>query len=344
MTEKRLSYIDISRGIALILVVFGHLFKLGSNTSRWIFSFHMPIFFIISGYVTNTEKYNCFKDYFIKKLKQLILPYFGCLLFGFIISIIIKDWRSGVLSLNALEQAFYYTQPELFHVGQIWFLVVLFNTSIAFYFIDKFITSKIDNKKKLLVIILLIFVALIALGYCLKNPIKLFEFSRLPFKIDLLPMSLFFMLFGKFLKKFLIIDYFISDKIIKLSSMLLFLTINIVCGVLINGYVNICDCIYDNIYVYIIAALTGSLFIIILSSILYNFKPLKFYGKNSLFMFSIHSMLLYLAEVCLSNIYDKDIHIMVNIPYISCFITGILIMIVLYIITKIKNCIFKFEK
>ncbi|MCR5787818.1 MAG: acyltransferase family protein, partial [Bacilli bacterium] len=235
MKEKRLSYIDVSRGIALFLVVFGHLFLIGSNTSRWIFSFHMPLFFIISGYVTNTEKYKKFKDYFLRKVKLLILPYIGFLLLGFVISVIVKDWRSGVLSINAVKQAFYYTQPELFHVGQVWFLIALFNTSIVFYFVDKFIFNKIESKKLLLIIMLLVCSYFVMCGYYLRTPIKILDFIRLPFKFDVLPMSLFFMLFGRFLKKFTVLDFFISDNIIKYSSLLIFLAINIVCGVLING-------------------------------------------------------------------------------------------------------------
>ena len=46
---KRLTYIDIARGIAIICIVLGHL---GNNTiNRVVFTFHVPIFFFITGYI-----------------------------------------------------------------------------------------------------------------------------------------------------------------------------------------------------------------------------------------------------------------------------------------------------
>ena len=47
---KRLEYIDIMRGVAILLVVFEHCIgSLQDNTAAIILSFHMPLFFFISG-------------------------------------------------------------------------------------------------------------------------------------------------------------------------------------------------------------------------------------------------------------------------------------------------------
>ncbi len=49
MTEgKRIHWIDIARGMAMDLVVIGHL-GLKNQFVQWIYSFHMPLFFILSG-------------------------------------------------------------------------------------------------------------------------------------------------------------------------------------------------------------------------------------------------------------------------------------------------------
>ena len=44
---KRIDYLDYSKGIAIILVVLGHIFN-GGNIKTYIYSFHIPLFFIIS--------------------------------------------------------------------------------------------------------------------------------------------------------------------------------------------------------------------------------------------------------------------------------------------------------
>ena len=69
MSIKRLDYIDEIRGIAILLVVVGHIIQfngISKNNSvfEFIYSFHMPLFFAISGYITqkvtnitNTKQY-----------------------------------------------------------------------------------------------------------------------------------------------------------------------------------------------------------------------------------------------------------------------------------------------
>lgn len=47
--KERIEYIDIAKGIGILLVIAGHLFAYRGPISRWIFSFHMPLFFILSG-------------------------------------------------------------------------------------------------------------------------------------------------------------------------------------------------------------------------------------------------------------------------------------------------------
>lgn len=44
MSRERLLYIDIARGISIILVVFGHIVDL-TPFEKFFFSFHVPVFF-----------------------------------------------------------------------------------------------------------------------------------------------------------------------------------------------------------------------------------------------------------------------------------------------------------
>ena len=48
---------DITKGIAIILVIMGHSFASTGNICKFIFLFHMPLFFLISGYFFNFSKY-----------------------------------------------------------------------------------------------------------------------------------------------------------------------------------------------------------------------------------------------------------------------------------------------
>ena len=50
--RKRIEYVDVAKGIAILSVIVGHTFSAydpGSLLNRFIYSFHMPLFIFLSG-------------------------------------------------------------------------------------------------------------------------------------------------------------------------------------------------------------------------------------------------------------------------------------------------------
>ena len=71
---NRLNWIDWAKAIAITFVVFGHIPMVrGSFIQNYIVTFHMPLFFFISGYLTKMELFN--KVTFNKYTHTLIIPY-----------------------------------------------------------------------------------------------------------------------------------------------------------------------------------------------------------------------------------------------------------------------------
>lgn len=68
----RYNWIDWSKSIAIFLVIWGHV-PMQSETHTIIYSFHMPLFFLISGYLYNPK--GTIKEELYKDLKTLLLPY-----------------------------------------------------------------------------------------------------------------------------------------------------------------------------------------------------------------------------------------------------------------------------
>lgn len=69
METKRIDYMDISKGIAMLCIVAGHM---GINSiTRIVFTFHVPLFFLISGYFFHDKA-----DLIRKRSSQLLKPYF----------------------------------------------------------------------------------------------------------------------------------------------------------------------------------------------------------------------------------------------------------------------------
>ncbi len=48
-TSKRIDYVDLFRGVGIILMIMGHI-GFGSKFDYFIHAFHMPMFFFISGF------------------------------------------------------------------------------------------------------------------------------------------------------------------------------------------------------------------------------------------------------------------------------------------------------
>ena len=63
--------LDILRGMGILLMVFDHV-GWGSLVHIYIQSFHMPLFFIVSGYFWTNEDFMVLLN---KRFKTLIVPY-----------------------------------------------------------------------------------------------------------------------------------------------------------------------------------------------------------------------------------------------------------------------------
>lgn len=82
LQKERLDWIDIAKGFGIILVIVGHGLC-GKKLSYLIFSFHMPLFFLIDGIFCKDYKvFSSEHVHFIKKIfSRLIIPYiFTCIL------------------------------------------------------------------------------------------------------------------------------------------------------------------------------------------------------------------------------------------------------------------------
>ena len=85
--RKRIDWLDIAKGIAIISTIIGHSF--GKNRiGVFIFSFHMPIFFILSGYTLKKIQFSEFTKAIFKDFKRLIIPIFVVFTIDFMLQIL----------------------------------------------------------------------------------------------------------------------------------------------------------------------------------------------------------------------------------------------------------------
>lgn len=176
MMEKRIVYLDAIKGFAILLMVMAHIiawnfsdwhFLVNLNEStpvhfknagviwHFIYSFHMPLFFAVAGYLTCKDTICNFFNPLCKRTKRLFIPYITT---GFLI-----------LLLRG-----YYGYWFLFSLYQLSLLGVLLN----------YIYSKVTCTKKcwtelsVLIIVSLLFICMCKIPY-VNNGLTIFcEFSK----------------------------------------------------------------------------------------------------------------------------------------------------------------------
>lgn len=124
--KNRLKYLDYAKGFAIILMLFAHTMTKENYIHRWIFAFHMPIFFIISGIILNRKFGGVTTLYDLvillkKRIFQLGVPYFvwGLLLILFYTSLEIIS-HSPINAINS-----FWKLVSLRGIDSLWFFPFL---------------------------------------------------------------------------------------------------------------------------------------------------------------------------------------------------------------------------
>ena len=270
----RNNIIDIAKGIGIILVVAGHSMEWPKN---FIYLFHMPLFFFLSGYCNNIYS---IKILFIKRIKSLYFPFikYGLIfmaLHNFFYKINIysypevwshnkmtyfytyQDWiRSfvGIITFSRLEQL----------LNTFWFLPALFCTTILFAIIVLFLKNELIRCN---VIFMLFFL-------CCNIGISENKFLRI---LTIVSLALISFYMGFLMRMY--VKNIIYNKYIFLLSLIL------LCANSLYGYINVSNFDFSSPGFYIVSSVSGIYFILYLSNNIKNSKCNKIFillGKNTI--------------------------------------------------------------
>lgn len=129
----RIEYIDLLRAAGIIFMIMGHLSIGGAKMDHMIHSFHMPLFFILSGYF---YKKGDWKRQTLHKARTILIPYLVFGLFHYAIWILLNLSRADNL-FRPLQCLLYdCTSLDMPIAGALWFLPCLFFTEAMFILID----------------------------------------------------------------------------------------------------------------------------------------------------------------------------------------------------------------
>ena len=182
MMEKstnRIEWIDVCKGFAIIAIYFGHWLTPSARVESFVYSFHLQLFFIVSGFFAINGQKRKPLEFIKNQIKRLIIP----LLVWNMINIIYFD-LSEHKKISVLIREFITVFSDFSNsvAAELWFLPALFMVTITYYFLYKIIKNKY--------IILVISYALFLISSCYSETlvgkiilapfIKLFSLSGIP--------------------------------------------------------------------------------------------------------------------------------------------------------------------
>lgn len=326
--EGRIRSLDIAKGMGLILVVFGHLFSYGGKISNAIFSFHMPLFFFISGLLSNYQKSEGLSDYIKKKVKGLLVPYAIFCIIGALVDLIVPSWRS-CLGWTTLWEVLYLAGPESLHVGQIWFLICLFWVELAGYFIDRFCR----NDPWLTLLILLASFCLGSNIQFINQLLSIFPFNRLPLKLDSALMAIPLFYIGHLLRgSYDSTSIQRSGRSISLCAAAALYIADLAASLYLLGPVNISSISYSNPATYLFCGISGTIATLLLANSMQGCPFLETLGRHSLVLFSLHSFGIEAVDFVAFRLIGAQVKHGQNLPYSVIVLGGSAIVAALVII------------
>lgn len=199
MGSNRIRYIDIAKGIGILLVALAHadISIFAPYAHRLIYSFHMPLFFFLSGYFLSTKL--PFWKTVVKRFHTILKPYFVMIPIIYLGAISFSNMRFVTVFGRILK--FMYASGYYIDWVQLWFLPSLFVTSLFSYLLYRFALNRFENRFIRWGILLAV-QALAVMTVDAFYPFSLtlfgkeYELYGLPYSLDLLLLSSFFYCLG----------------------------------------------------------------------------------------------------------------------------------------------------
>lgn len=273
--NNRLLYIDQLKGIAIFLVVFGHSIQNNTVESRnaslfeWIYSFHMPLFMFISGYIAQkTTKINSISDYFIflkKRSISLLIPYFIWPLF------VLNFFFKKSTNVDMLDKAW----ELITGWNPLWYLKTLFFLMLT-YSVFYLLSNKL-NRKNIIFIDVLLVLAVIAI-LAILNPLRFFVSENSFF--------LYFIFFsgGVFISKYIVLSKLMLKQHVFTISLIIF--------IVLSGWYDYTALTNQNKIIKVIVAVSA------IASLYYIVQKIKWHpgvdkyvqlwGKNTIVIYTTH--------------------------------------------------------
>lgn len=310
-TDQRICFIDTARIFGVILVYYGHFIEsymkggsaVAASHYKFIYSFHMVLFFIISGFIAKRQPLNIRDGRYLRRLAaSRLLPYAFLSLLLILPTIWTTDFTAG-LELPTIDgylkgiAATFLSGFPYFNIPT-WFLICLFVVELMHYAAMPYLTS---SRRVIMTAISFYLVgSILAWNARFLNPTNILATHGkiYPYFMVLEAFTCYsFYLVGVYLRR----NSFLLEEVSFLKCFigllvcltLVYLTFDLNKGMFsIPSYdaVVILASSYGNPILFPLTAITGSLMILFLAKLTPSLNSLSFLGSNSLIIFGLNGI------------------------------------------------------
>ena len=199
--KLRLEWVDITKFWGILAIVWGHTLSSG-DVHRYLYSFHIPLFFYTVGLVFTGSELS-FWHFTAKKAKALLIPYFTFAIISILIFSVFGSLAGAELNVDVSGYSLPANLLEML-TGQcranspLWFLPCIFCCYIFCYILSRIVENWHVYPKRVAALA----VASVSLALCCFNE-RFFKMNALVFKVDVAVFMLAFVSAAYLLKPLL---------------------------------------------------------------------------------------------------------------------------------------------
>lgn len=130
MTE-RIKWIDTAKFLGIFAIYLGHFAESAGLAYNFVFAYHVPLFFFLSGCTSNYDSETGFKKYICKKTKKIMVPFWMFSLLSIVLHIIINN-DNMQSTIGMFFTVIKGNIRNTFFAASLWFLSCLFVMEILF--------------------------------------------------------------------------------------------------------------------------------------------------------------------------------------------------------------------
>ncbi|MEA9755484.1 acyltransferase family protein [Xanthomonas campestris pv. raphani] len=281
--------IDATKAIAILLVVFCHAKGVPHGMTLFAYSFHVPLFFLVSGWLAAgyASRTTSLLQTITKQARGLLVPYVVFYLLGYVYWLLTRNigekaarwgshpWWEPIVSMFTGVGPDLYVQPPL------WFLPVMLVTVIGYVLLRRWMPP------------LVIAAVAVVLAWFWMNWFPL-QHMRLFWGLDVLPVSLCFYALGALL---IHVSPYLPTSLPGSALVTVVLAALVAWLAGVNGRIDVNMLEFGRQHaVLLLSAVAGSLMVICAARLVQEWAWLQWIGRNTLLILCTHMLVFFVLS------------------------------------------------